>query len=311
MRRVSRGVLGLVLATSAAAPAVGQEARKPGTPAAGRGAGATATTAPPAASAAKPPARPKVDPARMTELMKHWEQQSARLMTLDVKIRRVDRSEAWGEEAYEGRAILKTPDLAWLDFNKVSEPEKGKPPKLTPADRIICTGAEVWQFVPDSRQILIFPLNKETQQRALEEGPLRFLFNMRAADAEKRYQMQLVDETKDFFVISIIPRLKIDQESFKSALLRLNRRTFLPDRIFLTNPNGTSSKDFLLTEAKANAPVVASNFQPKAADFNANWQIVRDPANPPASAVRPAQGAAGRPPAAAPASGGGARLRRQ
>ena len=32
------------------------------------------------------------------------------------------------------------------------------------------------------------------QQRALEEGPLPFLFNFKAADAKKRYEMALVAE---------------------------------------------------------------------------------------------------------------------
>ena len=39
-----------------------------------------------------------------------------------------------------------------------------------------------------------------------------------------------------FFVSGILPRLKIDKESFSQAFLQLNRRTFLPDRIFLLAP---------------------------------------------------------------------------
>ena len=34
-----------------------------------------------------------------------------------------------------------------------------------------------------SSKIYIFPLDKDQRKRALEEGPLPFLFNMRAADA--------------------------------------------------------------------------------------------------------------------------------
>ena len=69
---------------------------------------------------------------------------------------------------------------------------------------------------------------RKTRQRALEEGPLPFLFNMKASEAEARYLMTLVSEDKDFYVISVAPRLRVDQEAFSKAFLKLNGKTFLP-----------------------------------------------------------------------------------
>src|SRR6185437_14621758 len=113
-----------------------------------------------------------------------------------------------------GRAILRGPNLAFLDFQKYVKNEKTGKTELKPHERIVCTGTEVWQYRSDTRQIYIFPLEKQNQKRALEEGPLPFLFNMKAAEAEARYEMTLVDETPRFFVISVNPLLKIDMESF-------------------------------------------------------------------------------------------------
>jgi TIGR03009 family protein len=207
---------------------------------------------------------------------------SARLQTLDVAITRVDRSPAWGEDDhYEGRAMLKSPNRAWLDFNKVVQvvdPKTGEKKKtLKPYERIICTGEEVWQYRSETKQIFIYPLEKDMQQRALEEGPLPFLFNFKEAEAKNRYQMNLVAENNDFSLIQIIPRLEIDKQSFTKAWVKLDRKTYLlPARIFLLSPDGKSSKDFVLqiTKQVANKPVMDENFQGKEI---AGWKVVRNP----------------------------------
>jgi len=225
-------------------------------------------------AAARPPAAAP-DPGRMKQILAGWEQQSARLNTLDVLISRVDRSPAWGDDRYEGRAILMSPNLAWLDFQKVEHDDATNKDKLVPHERIVCTGKEVWQYRSDTRQIFIFPLDKQNQKRALEEGPLPFLFNMKAADAEARYQMRLLNEVAEYFVISVVPNLRIDRESFSKAFLRLNRQTFLPDRIWLVSPDGRSTKSFTLTSVRPNAAVAPENF--KGQVLGPPWTVVRDP----------------------------------
>ena len=112
-------------------------------------------------------------------------------------------------------------------------------------ERIICTGTEVWQYRCDTNQIFIYPLEKDVQQRALEEGPLPFLFNFKAAEAKKRYEMALVAEDAETFTIRIIPRLPIDQDSFKKAFVLLDRQLFLlPRRIFLLLPDEQELEGF-------------------------------------------------------------------
>ena len=130
----------------------------------------------------------------MDWLLEQWEQQSSRLKTLDVTILRIDDTPAWGDlEYYEGRALFKSPNLAFIDFNKIKQDDKKKPIRdpqkdkfvSTPHERIICTGNEVWQYKSDTQQIFVFPLEKNEQKKAIEEGPLPFLFNMRADDARR------------------------------------------------------------------------------------------------------------------------------
>lgn len=253
---------------SASAGAQPKVAARP--PASANGTQATTPRAP-----AAPPAVPPKPDARMKPILAEWEQRSGRLKSLDVKISRMDIDPAWKEkEQYVGRAFLQSPNLACLDFKKVTPGPEGKN-LLVDNERIVCTGTEVWQYKPETKQVFIFPLDKQDQKRALEEGPLPFLFNMRAADAEARYYMSVVKEEKEHFIISIIPKLQIDQESFSKAFLQLNKSTYLPDRILLVSPNGKASKDFRLSEVAPNARINPKNFEgfvpPKP------WQVVRDP----------------------------------
>ncbi len=265
------------------------------------------------------PARP-VDPAnpnpanakKMAWLLKQWEQQSSLLKTLDVKILRVDQNPAWGEvEYYDGRALFKSPNFAFIDFNKIKQDEKKKPvrdPKdknkwlSTPFERIVCTGEEVWQYKSDTQQIFIFPLGRNEKKKVIEEGPLPFLFNMNAADAKARYWMSLISEDEKGYGVSIKPKLPEDKESFSIAFVNLDRKFLLPVRILMKSPDGKSQKDFRLGPMYPNKVVNDKNFEGK--PLGSPWKIVRNPAGegeerPRAGAER-ARDAQGEPAAARP-----------
>jgi hypothetical protein len=142
------------------------------------------------------------------------------------------------------------------------------------------------------------------QQRALEEGPLPFLFNFQEATARQRYHLDLVGENEKYEVLRIMPREQIDQASFSKAWVQLDRKLYLlPTRIFLLDPDGKSSKDFVLTitPQSPNAVVMAANFEGKELP---GWKVVRNPGGdakpaPGARAAQPAPAIA-KPDAAAP-----------
>ena len=231
------------------------------------------------------PAKP-VNPANMEWLLEKWEHQSSLLKTLDVTILRIDDNPAWGEiEYYEGRALFKSPNRAFIDFNKITQDDKKKPLRdpqkknkwlSTPFERIVCTGGEVWQYKSDTQQIFIYPLGKNEKKKAIEEGPLPFLFNMHAEDVRQRYQMSLISEDARGYGVSIKPKLQEDKESFSIAFVNLDRRFLLPVRILLKSPDGKSLKDFRLGPMYPNRVVNDKNFEGK--PLGPPWKIVRNPA---------------------------------
>jgi len=224
------------------------------------------------AAAAKTPEELAQLAKRMDQLLATWEQRSAQVKELDAEFTRKDHSPAWQENTeYKGRALLKSPDLAYLDFLKFDAAEK----KHNHYERIICTGKEVFHYQTASRQIFIFPLSAEERSRALEEGPLPFLFNMKADRAKQRYKMQLRSENEQGAWIEIQPLEKIDQESFSKVYVLLNKEKFLPDRLVLYAPNGKDTQDYKFVTIKMNSGVADANFQgviPKE-----GWDVVRNP----------------------------------
>ena len=250
--------------------------------------GQNAEKAPPAQgqstpAEAQPDAAP-VDPAKMDKLLQLWERQSTLLKTLDATILRTDVNPAWDEvEYYEGLAIFKSPNLAFIDFRKIKQDDDRKPVKdpktkawvSAPEERILCTGNEVWQYKSDTKQIFIYPLDEGQAEKAIEEGPLPFLFNMKAEAAKKRYVMTLMSEDEKAYGITIKPRLDVDKESFSQAFIQLDRKYLLPVRIVLLSPEGKSKKDFQLGPIEPNKKVNDANFQGQVIP---NWKVVRNPA---------------------------------
>jgi TIGR03009 family protein len=231
-------------------------------------------------TAAKP-----VDPAKMELLLHEWEQNSSQLKTLDVRIYRVVDTPGWGDpDYYEGRALFKSPNLAFIDFRKIKvenkqplhDPQKKNAWISTPNERIVCTGTEVWQYDCDTQQIFIYPLEKDEQKKAVEEGPLPFLFNMHAEDAKRRYQMTLMSEDDKGFGISIKPKLKEDLDSFSFAFVRLDRDLLLPLRIVLVSPDGKSTSDYQLSQMVRNGAINEKNFEGRV--LGKPWKVVRNPA---------------------------------
>jgi TIGR03009 family protein len=295
-------LLASTYATAHAQEAVGERAAAPraGSPA-------------PAARATQPgqaQAQPVNDPRKMKWLLEKWAGQSSKLKTLDVKIYRIDKDPKWkDEEHFEGRAMFKSPNLAYLDFAKIKVAKNAKgqlAPVIDPktgkrvtarSETIVCGQTDVWQYLHESRQIYIYPLAKGERQRALDEGPLPFLFNMKVQEAEERYSMSYVGENEKYYAVKVYPRTPEDKQTFKVVFIYLDKTFLLPARMILYTPDGRVTRDFTLEVIKPNAEVKDVFFQ---GGVFKNWKVVKD-----AGAGMAQQGRA-----AAPAGGAGAMPRR-
>lgn len=293
-------LLGILITTAGWA----QEPRQPVAPRAKAATGAGIAGQSPAGNAAKTTAVPreahsdprqevpKLDPeaqARLDKVLQEWEQRSATIKSLDAAFYRLDQNVVVGNvEYYEGRVMLRSPNQAVLDSQKIDldykvtaekqafmeavkwrrSPASQTAPTQDPIprdkkafhERIICTGTSILHYVNDVKKIYEYPLAEEDREAALQQGPLRFLFNMRREEVLRRYHMRLVAENDpDFYTLQVVPKLDIDRNAFEQALLKLNRKTFLPDILVLVDPNG-NKQFYYLAQVKPNANVPEANF---------------------------------------------------
>lgn len=290
-------------------------------------AGAHAQTTPPAKAAAKAPAKPAPAPpgraekgaarapakaaapaptdpeaeAQLDELLGKWEEKSATIKTLDASYLRHDLNMVLGEvEFFEGRAVLESPNRAWMDTKKINLDPKDKeearlfydaikalkaPDGVDPVpkekkeffERVICTGDAIYHYIKAAKQVQEYPLAKQDRMAALQQGPLPFLFNMRRDDVLKRYKMRLTKETVATYEIQVVPRLDIDKNAFEQAVIHLSRVTFLPEMLLLVDLN-QNKQAYFLTRVLPNAKVSPKNFQHDAAAWkDLGYELVKNP----------------------------------
>jgi TIGR03009 family protein len=227
-------------------------------------------------------------------LLAEWEQKSSQLTTLTVAFNRVDRMKGWDEETYSGKAFLQSPNLACLHFQKVKV-GPNKAVTLIDHERIVATGQEVRQYDYATKEIFVFPLDRNQRKRALQEGPLPFLFNMKAAEAKQRYFMEISKQNQSYYLIDVVPLLEQDRAVFSRAYLQLNKTTFLPDRLLLVATNGKDTQDYTFREIQTNQKISPIFFQ---AHTIKDWTVRQNPA--PGQPLPPPQPAVGGRPQAPP-----------
>lgn len=197
----------------------------------------------------------RADDTRMLQLLSQWETVSRAHDTLYAQFTRTDRSPAWPDaKVFEGKALLRKPNLACLEFKERVAGQEN--PVFN--QRIVCSGEKVYQFLGPTKQVFVYPLAADERRRAIEEGPLPFLFNMRVDRALERYSWKLLQERRAtatkaaVYIVEIVPRQAIDLEEFSRALVMLNQETFLPEALQLFAPNGKDTKTFIFEQVERN-----------------------------------------------------------
>ena len=307
-------------------PAAGKRLVIPPAPAKGQAPAAKAAAAAPTPEEIR--ARQAADQKAklaMIPILAEWEKQSKKVTTLSVGFHRVDKSAAWGDEFSDGKAVLKAPNLACIEWQKAKLDGQGKPMmkpnakgepawvlEPEPTERVVCNGKEVLQYAFAQRTLFVFPMEKDTRAKALQEGPLPFLFNMKAEEATRRYGMRLLQEDEREYLIAIVPNDPADRGNFERAFLWLKKSNYLPNKLRLYPVQGgqgqaAESQEFTFFNIDTVRPVADTFFNPPLK--MAGWETKVNPTSGPDPAVRPAQGpAVGKRQAAQPAPKAGGRI---
>jgi TIGR03009 family protein len=190
----------------------------------------------------QPPAAAPADPAAAQALDRHllrWEQEMQRVQTLAAVLNRIEKDKTFETvQKYSGYAqYLKAGagptalNLAMLEMRHEG--------KSDIAEKFICTGTFLYQFLPAQKEIRAYELPKPRPGQVAEDNFLTFLFGLKAAEAKRRYDLRLVKEDQWYVYVEINPRAPQDRADFQRARLVLNKDNFLPRQLWFEQPNGS------------------------------------------------------------------------
>lgn len=224
--------------------------------------------------------------SRIDVLLREWAAKTSEIKSLYTVFRRTTKDVVWGRMAVvPGSARYLAPDRARLDISD----EQGKP-----EDSLVVTGkGEIWHYQVSLRKITVYELDPGmSQQQALEEGPLPFLFATKPEKAKQRYSFEILDETDEVVRAKILPKLEEDKKEFLSAEVTLDKKTFLPKRLYFVEVNQNEvTYDF--ASIWTNIEINPSDFEGRPVS---DWPVIRKEAVQPQTSPQAALPGAARAP---------------
>lgn len=220
------------------------------------------------AAQGRPPvtgARPRTFDPRLERILMEWEARSSKIQTLQAEFSHYYYDEVFGQrdpntgrvkaQLGRGELVFESPDKGVF---RVYDGEKRGLLDLIEKDRErwVCTGTEVYQYDNRLKQVTITPLPPEMRGTAISQGPLPFIFGMKAQQAKQRYRMllrPLKEQRPQDVLIEVHPLRSQDLENFSRAFVILDTKSYLPRAIQVDEPRAASAQG-----AKSDQPVSRS-----------------------------------------------------
>jgi TIGR03009 family protein len=214
------------------------------------------------ADAGKLPRPPAPDPLKvevispeLEKILKNWELTTSgfKKMTAEFSRFKYDKTfevewRAEGKVAYEapdkGNYVLNGVTIEKGDVSKKKSAKDGTPYTLKSSDseRWVCTGKEVIKINEKDKTDEKLPIPPDSQGENIMDGPLPFLFGMKADQAKRRYKLSLNKNTsKEEIWLDVIPRWQNDAANWSSAVVIIYAKTFQPKAVKLVDPTGAES----------------------------------------------------------------------
>jgi TIGR03009 family protein len=247
-------------------------------------------------------AGPKID-----EILSTWEAQSKGLTSIELDLTREDTSPTWSiKDEFTGRLLMEKPNRTCLHLREknplVDEPN------VVDSQRIIDTGKEVRQYDYKTKQILVFALTDDARRAMTKSSPPpapknvfdlkqaflrmfmgpvhlpiqleRFIFGFQADEMKARYEWTLLKETPELALISVTPRLEADKLAFSFVYIGLDKKTHVPSRILIIDPNGKDKQEYRFQVVAMNTKIDPKYFEPLTIK---GWKTVINPTTKPES----------------------------
>lgn len=192
----------------------------------------------------------KLDP-KLEKILKEWETETAKIKKLQGDFDKFSYDNTFSvENRAQGSFKYEAPDKGVYEVHgaKISQgmqsrrnDAKGRPFQLKTdqTEQWFCTGDEIFQINDGERTYRKTAIPEQSRGQNIIDGPLPFLFGMKAVQAKRRYKLTLRKETDTEIWIHVVPKLQHDQANYSEATVILDRTTYLPKGVRLLDPPQT------------------------------------------------------------------------
>jgi TIGR03009 family protein len=211
-----------------------------------------------------------VDPA-LEKILADWELQSGKVQTLYCTFKKFRYNHKWQiEYRSEGQVVYKAPDhgVYWQTATKITDDMQGR--KLDQNNRPIAVPyqlqadkAERWVCNEAEKTYQQHEIPADMRGKNIVEGPLPFLFGMKADAAKKRYWMKLAKHNKEAHEIwiNVMPKTKMDAANYQRATVVIDDTQFTPKAVRLIDPTGMEEIVHTFQDMKVN-PTLSKKSDP-------------------------------------------------
>jgi TIGR03009 family protein len=253
-------------------------------------------------------------PPRLKQILENWERASGKIQKLEGKHSRFVYENTFGTtKQSEGHFYFEAPDKGRIDIEPAKLPPNAKAPRvhpvtkqpydLSPADHAeiwIADGQNVLQILPGAKTATLFEIPQQQRGKNVIYTELPFLFGLPAKDALERFDFTLVSEDfgvkRDQIHLLVKPRWESDAANWKQASILLNKETYLPSAVELTDPAGSMITVFSFEEFRVNQKPFLKIFQRNPFKYDlAHYQVQVHSAGPQQAGAAGTPGAAGQP----------------
>ena len=209
-------------------------------------------------------------PEALEPILKLWEQKTAGITSIKGDFERITYDYVFNvEKRATGEYWFETPDKARMDFHpdkRIIEWIEKNPGKTPIIDRNgekfqvapdepsswYCTGEHILSVKHNEKQIERMEIPQNYRGQRITDGPMPFLFGMKADAVKQRYAMTfgtMHDPQKQIHIVAK-PLVIALQREFSRAEILLNPVTFMPTHVKLWDPVGTKQTTYIFESPK-------------------------------------------------------------
>jgi len=213
-----------------------------------------------------PPVRNEILSPELEQVLKDWELHTSQFKYMAGSFSRFKYDKTWEVEyRAEGKFVYEAPDkgnyeLSGAKIGKGDVSKKlnknGRPYELKSegAERWVCNGKKVIKIDDKEKTYEEVQIPAESQGQNIIDGPLPFLFGMKAEKAKRRYKLSLKKKDASEIWLEVLPREPKDAANWSKATVIIEAKTFKPKAVKLLDPTGAESvhvfKDVVVNEKR-------------------------------------------------------------